>query len=97
MTESEQSRLHAIVEGRVQGVNFRSYVERIAWDLRLTGWVRNRWDGTVEVIAEGDRTTLDQFLAALHRGPASARVTQVKPDWQTGTGEFERFSVKPTV
>jgi acylphosphatase len=96
LTETEKTRLHAVIAGRVQGVGFRAFVERKAANLGLTGWVRNRWDGTVELVAEGDRPILDQFLAALRRGPAGAMVTQVKQEWQAATGEFWRFSVKST-
>jgi acylphosphatase len=95
--ESEQTRLHAIVEGRVQGVGFRAFVERNAWQLGITGWVRNRWDGTVEVTAEGDHAALDQLLGTIRRGPQASHVTQVTPQWQTATGEFNRFSMRSTV
>lgn len=97
MTETEKSRLHAIISGRVQAVGFRAFVEHKAASLGLTGWVRNRWAGTVEVVAEGDRPILDQFLAALRRGPGGAMVTQVEQEWQAATGEFRRFSVKSTI
>lgn len=95
--QNEQTRLHAIVEGRVQGVGFRAFVERNAWDLGVTGWVRNRWDGTVEVTAEGDRAALDNLLTALRRGPSASLVTRVKPQWQEATGEFGRFSMRSTI
>jgi len=95
--ENEQTRLHAIVEGRVQGVGFRAFVERTAWQLGITGWVRNRWDGTVEVTAESDRAALDQLLTALRRGPSASRVTQVQSQWKPATGEFHRFSISYTV
>jgi acylphosphatase len=95
--ENEQTRLHAIVEGHVQGVGFRAFVERNAWDLGVTGWVRNRWDGTVEVTAEGERAALDKLLTALRRGPSASRVTRVEPQWKAATGEFSRFSMRSTV
>jgi acylphosphatase len=100
MTHAEQprslARLHAIVAGRVQGVGFRAFVIDEASDLGVTGWVRNRWDATVEVVAEGDRATLDRLLGALRRGPPAAYVTQVETDWQAATGEFTRFYVRST-
>lgn len=89
--------LHAVVEGHVQGVGFRAFVTRRASGLGLTGWVRNRWDGSVEVVAEGERSNLDQLASALQRGPASARVTKVQTDWKEASGEFDQFSVKSTV
>ena len=93
MPKSE-ARLHAIVHGRVQGVNFRYYTVHTAQQLGLTGWVANRWDGAVETVAEGPREALDQFRAFLHRGSPSAWVQQVDAEWQTSTGEFNRFRVR---
>lgn len=89
-----QARLHAIVHGRVQGVNFRYYTSQAANSLGLTGWVANRWNGTVEVVAEGPRDKLDQLLAFLHRGPPSAWVERVDTNWQVPTGEFKDFKVR---
>lgn len=89
-------RLHAIVEGRVQGVGFRYFVLEMAQLFGLTGWVRNRWDETVEVAAEGDREVLEKLLAALQRGPRSAYVSGVKVDWEAATGEFTDFRVAAT-
>lgn len=89
-----EARLHAIVQGRVQGVNFRVYTVRTAQQMRLTGWVANRWDGTVETVAEGERQALDRFLAFLHQGSPSAMVQRVTAEWQTSTGEFQDFGVR---
>jgi acylphosphatase len=98
MSEDENplSRLQALVEGRVQGVGFRYFVEERAISLGLTGWVRNRWDGGLEVLVEGDRCSLEQLLADLHRGPRSAHVTTVRTEWLPATGEFTRFQVRMT-
>ena len=62
--------------------------------LGLTGWVRNRADGAVEVTAEGPRALLEQLLAYLHHGPPAARVTEVQPDWLPALGKFRRFEVR---
>ena len=97
MNEGNISRLHAIIEGHVHGVGFRAFALRWASDLGLTGWVRNRWNGTVEVVAEGKRADLDQLASALQRGPSSGRVTNVQYKWIEATGEFDSFSVKSTV
>ena len=96
MSEADQVRLHAIVEGRVQGVGFRNFVLDNATRLGLTGWVRNRWNGDVECLAEGDRQSLEKLLAALQRGPRSSFVTNVRADWQEARGGLEHFLVKPT-
>ena len=97
MPENEDARLKAIIEGYVQGVGFRAFVLRKARDLGISGWVRNRRDGSVEVVAEGDRPALDNLLVALRRGPLSARVTDLKCQWQAATGEFQDFDVKYTL
>jgi acylphosphatase len=89
-----QGRLHAIVHGRVQGVNFRYYTVQAANRLGVTGWVANQWDGTVETVAEGPREKLDQLLAFLHRGPPSAWVERVDADWRAPTDEFKDFRVR---
>ena len=96
MPDDDLERLHAIVEGRVQGVGFRAFVQQNAYELQLMGWVRNKWDGSVEVLAEGKRGDLERLLAALHRGPRSANVTRVKDSWETATGEFSSFRVRMT-
>jgi len=94
--KSEIVCLHATVEGRVQGVGYRAFVEAIAYDLRLRGWVRNRWEGSVEVVAEGERPTLERLLAALQRGPSASNVTNVQVEWLPATAEFTHFSVRMT-
>jgi len=96
MTDDELSQFHAIIEGRVQGVGFRYFVEENAVDLGLTGWVRNCWDGSVEVKVEGKRPDLERLLTAVQRGPRSAFVTNVKTEWLPATGEFASFRVRPT-
>ena len=97
MDESQMECMHAMIEGRVQGVGFRYFVIEVALHLGLTGWTRNTYLGQVEVIAEGPRSELDRLLAALHRGPPSAYVTSVSPEWMPATGQFTSFTVKPTV
>jgi acylphosphatase len=96
MSESDQTRLHAIVEGHVQGVGFRAFVLDRALELNLTGWVRNRWDGTVEVMAEGPKMELEKLLAALQHGPRRYTTSDVRPEWLAATGEFTRFQVRMT-
>jgi len=88
------ARLEAIVYGIVQGVNFRYYTRQQAALLGLVGWVRNRWDGTVEVVAEGEREKLEQLLRWLHRGPRSAVVEKVDARWTEPTGTLTRFEVR---
>ncbi len=89
-------RLHAHIEGHVQGVGFRAFVERSARQFKLKGWVRNRWDGSVEVVAEGDRMILEKLLALLRVGPHGANVSNLIFGWQPASGEFTSFSVRRT-
>jgi acylphosphatase len=96
MTKNNQ-RLHAIVHGRVQGVGFRYFVIEQVRGMEITGWVRNRFNGTVEVLAEGSKADLEQLLQALHRGSRSSNVTLVKTDWFKATGEFSSFSTRHTI
>jgi acylphosphatase len=95
-SEGELVRLHAVVEGRVQGVSFRYFVKERAQTLEVAGWVRNRWDDSVEVTAEGERQKLEKLLSALHKGPPAAMVTNVKTQWGEATGEFKHFGILPT-
>lgn len=87
------AQLHAIVSGRVQGVAFRYFVEQRAVELGLTGWVRNLYDGRVEVLAEGERPTLERLLDELRLGPRMARVDDVDIEWRPYSGEFPDFRI----
>jgi acylphosphatase len=91
---TSRARIHAIVRGHVQGVNFRYYTTRTARRLGLKGWVANRADGTVEAVAEGKQSDLDEFESFLHRGSPAARVEDVEIDWESATGEFDGFRVR---
>lgn len=91
---SVEARLHAIVHGRVQGVSFRYYTVRRARELGVTGYCRNRWDESVEVVAEGQRAAVEELLAFLRVGPRAAFVTGVDIQWLAPTDEFERFEVR---
>jgi acylphosphatase len=86
-------RLHAFVEGDVQGVGYRYFVLENAHSLGLTGWVRNRYDGRVEVLAEGSRSILEVLVDALEQGPRAARVSQVRTEWQAAEGAFSDFKI----
>jgi acylphosphatase len=70
---------HLRVTGRVQGVGFRWFVRERADALGLSGWVKNRSDGSVELLVSGDAAASEQFLAAVRRGPPHARVDAIEP------------------
>lgn len=86
--------LRARVFGLVQGVNFRAVTRERAQALGLTGWVRNRADGSVEVLAEGARASLTQLLEYLHRGPRHAEVDRVEAEWLPASGGFTGFEIR---
>jgi len=90
----EKVRLQAIVHGRVQGVNFRYYTQLRAQELGVTGYVRNKWDGTVEVVAEGEREAVEKLLEFIKLGPRGALVRRVDRQWQDPTGQFKYFEVR---
>jgi acylphosphatase len=92
----KERRLHAVVRGRVQGIGYRATTMDEARRLGLAGWVRNRLDGSVEVLAEGSQARLDLFLEYLHRGPQGAHVESVATDWDDGRGAPMPFQFKPT-
>lgn len=96
MTKTNLARLHATVDGRVQGVGFRYFVLEKALAADLTGWVRNTSSGMVEVMVEGPLESLQDLLEALHAGPRSSRIDKVDYDWGKATGEFPHFEVRRT-
>ena len=85
---------HLQISGRVQGVGFRFYAQRKAQELGVTGWVRNRRDGSVEVMAQGAPEAVEAMIAWARRGPASAAVSEVRI--AEGDGEYAEFMVLPT-
>ncbi len=91
-----KKRLHTIIQGRVQRVGFRNFVEIIASQENVTGWVRNLYSGEVEVVAEGEETQLIPFLAKVSQGQPPAHVTDVKIEWEFATGEFSSFDIRTT-
>ncbi len=90
----DKVRARVIVEGRVQGVFFRHHTEEMAFNLDIKGWVKNRRDGSVEALFEGEKKKVDQIIQWCHRGPSEARVMNVRTTWENYTGEFEDFSVR---
>lgn len=89
-------RIHVIVRGRVQGVYFRASAQREARQHGLTGWVKNRADGAVEMVVEGEEDQVKDFLAWAQQGPSTARVDKVETKWRSYTGEFSDFRIAGT-
>jgi acylphosphatase len=97
-SENNIVRAHVWVKGRVQGVGFRAHVEYRARQIGgLTGWVRNVGYDTVEAIAEGDRSKVEQFIEMIKEGPRASHVDDSKIEWEKPTREFERFGVKRSI
>jgi acylphosphatase len=90
-------RLHITVRGRVQGVFYRSTALEHARDLGLNGWVRNRADGSVELVAEGDAAAIAALRAWIVKGPPGAVVRSVEEIDEPETGEFTSFGVRGDV
>ncbi len=87
------ARVHAAIEGMVQGVGYRQATMLRARKAGLTGWVRNLPDGRVEVLIEGKRPALEDFVAWLAEGPARGRVDRVEANWNNLPREFEDFRI----
>lgn len=86
-------RVHLIIEGRVQGVWFRESTRQEAIFLKLTGWVRNRPDGTVEALIEGPENKVDKLISWCQKGPPTALVTRLHKRQGNWQGEFDSFDI----
>ncbi len=82
------------ISGRVQGVGFRFYLQKKARQLGLTGWVRNRHDGSVEAMIQGEPEAVETMTAWAQRGPPSAVVAEVRIS--DGSGDYATFETRPT-
>ena len=85
---------HLAISGRVQGVGFRFYLQKKAREYGLTGWVRNRHDGSVEALIQGGPEAVETMTAWARRGPPSAVVAEVRVT--EASGEFAAFETRPT-
>jgi len=86
-------RIHLIISGDVRGVGYRAWASQDAKKRHLTGWVKNREDGAVELVAEGAQSDLDNFIKACQHGPEVAWVEHVNIFWEIATNEFVGFEV----
>ncbi len=85
--------IHCIVNGKVQNVSFRTYVQDSAVALNLVGWVKNCEDGSVELLAQGLPHKLKAMTEVLHEGSVLSKVEEVKADWHTPAQHFDDFVV----
>lgn len=87
-------RAHVLVNGRVQGVFFRSKTKEEADNLDVKGWVRNLPDGKVEAVFEGEEESVKTMVSFCKAGPRGAEVTNIELTWENYTGKFTYFEVK---
>ncbi len=85
--------LRLIVTGVVQGVGFRYFVKRVADELRLVGYVRNNFDGSVETYVEGDVSMLNAFYDEIKIGPRHAHIASVQVEWNEYKGDYKVFRI----
>jgi acylphosphatase len=86
-------RIHVFFSGYVQGVGFRYTARRIAHSLNLVGWVKNCYDGRVELVAEGDEHLLSQMLNDINRN-FEEYIRNSEVTWKEASGEFTSFSIR---
>ncbi len=89
-----RQRIRIIITGKVQGVFFRQTLKAIARKNDVSGWVRNRKDGRVEAVLEGDMSDVGRLVEWAHGGPANARVEDVEIRNEKFTGKFAEFDVR---
>jgi len=85
---------HLLITGRVQGVGYRYYLAYKARQFSITGWVRNRRDGSVEALIQGTPENIEAMVARAHRGPPNSAVAAVKVS--EGSGTYTEFVTRPT-
>ncbi|MHA1303578.1 MAG: acylphosphatase [Candidatus Heimdallarchaeaceae archaeon] len=91
---NEEKRVEIRVTGIVQGVCFRAYTRDFAHRLGIKGYVRNLYDGSVEIKAEGKEQDLHELIKFARKGPPSARVYDIDVKWVKSKGEFKGFTVR---
>ena len=86
-------RAHIVVKGRVQGVFYRASAKDEAEKLGISGWVKNRREGNVEILAEGGELVVKELIEWCKKGPPHAKVKEVNVEWDEYKGEFKGFSI----
>ena len=86
-------RVQLMIRGRVTGVFFRAAAQREAKRLGVTGWVKNRNDASIEMLAEGEEDAIKEIVSWAQHGPSAARVENVDVRWRGYTGEFSDFRI----
>jgi acylphosphatase len=91
--QESMMRARLVISGRVQGVYFRASARDVAQTQRLSGWVRNRYDGDVEAVVEGEEDAVQAFIAWCHDGPPGAHVSAIQVTVEPYIGEFHGFHI----
>jgi acylphosphatase len=89
----ENARVFINIYGQVQGVFFRSETQKKAVELGLTGWVKNNFDGSVEILAEGEKDSLEKIVEWCYEGSDRAKVEKIDYNWLDYMGEFNDFKI----
>lgn len=92
--QEDRAAAEVYVSGRVQGVGYRFFTERLAAELGITGWSMNLPDGRVMLEVEGERPKLEIMVAELKVGPRMARVSEVAVTWKPYQGRYRDFFIK---
>lgn len=85
--------VHIFVSGRVQGVFFRDYTKRRAKKLNIDGWVKNLVGGSVEIVAQGSKEKLEQFVKEIKNGSLLSKVEKVNLEWRKSREIFDSFEM----
>ena len=85
--------VYITIKGKVQGVSFRYFTLKQAQVLNIVGWVRNKPNGTVEAVAQGDKINLELFIKILQRGPSFSRVDDVTLNWEHAENDYTDFAI----
>ena len=94
MKTPEVIQKHVVVTGRVQGVFFRAYTKDAAEKYMITGWVRNKRDGTVEAVIKGEKDNIQQMMQWFHTGSPASSVNDVIVEDQNDPSDFTRFEIR---
>ena len=85
--------VYIVIKGKVQGVSFRYFTLNQAQELNIVGWVRNKSNGTVEAVAQGDKINLELFIKKLKQGSSLSRVDDVILNWEHQEKDYENFAI----
>jgi len=90
----DKVRKHIFISGRVQGVGFRAFTRQNAQQLGVNGWVKNLYDGRVEAVLEGNKSSVNKLEKKLSKGPSFANVDDITVQNENYQGDFSTFSIK---